>query len=438
MRQTEFSLSSKKSWHLRPFLFYKVYAAWMNTTMNQNNKIFIAASLANGASFSMILPLLAPLVRQLKLSELQAGAMVSIGAVFMAIAAIFISKQQKYSIFQLMSAGFIGMAMTWSCFAAVLMYGMAVHLELVLLFSLLMIARGSTGLFMAMPQIALQTYVMSNSQTEQARSQTMSKFGALNSAGVIFGPLLTTVLLTWGMMAPLWAAVLILAVISAVIVIGFDRTQNVLPQPAVQIEYAVKETREKFNLKSCFVWLMLGFSLYLAIVTLNLTAGFYIQDHFHTGIERGAKAFAQCSLIVGISLVFMQTLISKYLKWSVIRLLWVGLICMLAGLILSLSTANLYVFQASYVLYGLSAACLIPAFTTGAAQTAPSEMQAKVASFCTATQALSFVAGPLISTGLYQWHSTAPYYFLILMILMLMCFFILKLLAEQRNSELAR
>ncbi len=52
--------------------------------MDRNNKLFIAASLANGASFSMILPLLAPLIRELKLSELQGGAMVSICALLMA------------------------------------------------------------------------------------------------------------------------------------------------------------------------------------------------------------------------------------------------------------------------------------------------------------------------------------------------------------------
>lgn len=408
--------------------------------MNQNNKIFIAASLANGVSFSMILPLLAPLVRQLKLSELQAGAMVSIGALFMAIAAIYISKhQQKYSIYQLMSIGFIGMAVTWAIFAGVLIYGMTVHLSIVLLFCLLMIARAGTGLFMAMPQIALQTYVMTYSGNEQARAKTMSKFGALNSVGVVFGPLLTTLLLAWGMTTPLWGAVIILGLISTIIVIGFDRsTQSALrTASSVSGDPLQEQISSTFSFKQCFVWLMLGFSLYLAIVTLNLTAGFYIQDHFHMGIRDGAKAFAQCSLIVGMSLALMQTLISKYLQWSVQRLLCVGLLSMLTGLIFSLSTTSLQIFQASYILYGISVACLIPAFTTGAAKTASQEHQAKIAGLCTATQALSFVIGPLISTGLYQWHSAAPYYFLILTILGLMCFFTFKQYVINDRSELA-
>ena len=410
--------------------------------MNQNNKIFIAASLANGASFSMILPMLAPLVRKLRLSELQAGAMVSIGALLMAIAAIYISKhQQKYSIFQLLSIGFVGMAVTWGVFTGVLMYGLAAHLSLLVLFTLLMISRASTGLFMAMPQIALQTYVMTRYGNEQARAQSMSKFGALNSVGVVFGPLLTTLLLSQGMLAPLWAAILILAGISAVIVFTFDREETAPQLKALNCEHQQRANLQdgtQFSFKQCFSWLLLGFSLYLAIVTLNLTAGFYIQDHFKTGIAQGAVSFAQCSLIVGISLVAMQSLISKYLQWPVQRLLWVGLIIMLTGLLISVSTQHLYIFQAAYVLYGISVACLIPAFTTGAAHTAPQAMQTKIASLCTATQALSFVAGPLISTGLYQWHSAYPYYFLIFNVVALMAFFAVKALFTNAQPQMAK
>lgn len=409
---------------------------------NRKNKIFIAASLANGASFSMILPLLAPLIRQLKLSEIQAGAMVSVGALLMAIAAIYISKHQnKFSIYQLLSIGFVGMAITWGLFTAILMYGLNTQLSLLVLFILLMVARASTGIFMAMPQIALQSYVMTSYSDEKTRSQTMSKFGALNSLGLIFGPLMTTVLLYWGILTPLWAAVIILLIMSVMIVFWFDlsgsnegskqyevhnksiKSTNI---EADQNQYANTDAKTDWNIKKCYPWLSLGFSLYLAIVTLNLTAGFYIQDKFQVSIEQVAVYFAQCSLIVGIALVFMQILISKYLKWSLQRLLWVGLSSMLLALMITLFTDHLIVFQLTYVLYGISVACLLPAFTTGAAQTAPNQFQTKVASFCTATQAISFVVGPLLSTGLYQINQSFPYYLLIIVICIMMVYFAIQ------------
>lgn len=47
-----------------PFLF-------MTFIMQRNFKLLAWATLANGTCFSMILPLLAPLIRQLHLTELQ-------------------------------------------------------------------------------------------------------------------------------------------------------------------------------------------------------------------------------------------------------------------------------------------------------------------------------------------------------------------------------
>jgi MFS family permease len=176
---------------------------------------------------------------------------------------------------------------------------------------------------MAMPQIMLQTYVMTRYVEEQERSQTMSKFGALNSVGVIVGPFLTTLLLAWSILAPLWAAMIILSLISLVIMFGFERNGSAQSAQQKHVLNAAN-TDSDFSIYQCCAWLLLGFSLYLAIVTVNLTAGFYIQDHFHMSIVQGAVYFSQCSLIVGIALVVMQSLISRYLQWPVYRLLWGG------------------------------------------------------------------------------------------------------------------
>ncbi|NHC02590.1 MFS transporter [Acinetobacter sp. 187] len=424
--------------------------------MTRNQHIFSLASLVNGISFSMILPLLAPIIRQLKLSELQGGAMVSAGALWMAIAALYISKHPaKYSVYQLLMLGFVGMTLTWTLFSGVLLYSLNSKLGIMSVFLLLLVARASTGVFMAMPQIALQSYVMTAFNAEHTRSQAMAKFGALNSLGIVIGPFLTTVFLIGGLQTPLWIAVLLLAVVTILIVFCYehqDQTQDltlvsnepttgVIPQDQLSpIKDAVPQTdhpniaNAKASIRKMLFWLSLGFYLYVAIVTLNLTAGFYLQDHFQISIQDSAMYFSQCSLIVGISMVCMQVLIARYLTWSLYRLLGVGILAMAMGLIISISTDQLRIFQACYLFYGIAVACLMPAFSTGAAAQAPQHMQTQVASWCTATQALSFVIGPLISTGLYQWHSTLPYGLLIIGLIALTAYaWREKYLATQRN-----
>lgn len=107
---------------------------------------------------------------------------------------------------------------------------------------------------------------------------------------------------------------------------------------------------------------------------------------------------------------------------------------MTAGLLISVLTQHIHIFQFAYILYGIAVACLIPAFTTGAAQNAPKTLQAKVASWCTAIQALSFVLGPIVSTGLYQWHKSYPYYFLLLLMLGLMIYFAMLFLVQDKKK----
>jgi len=178
------------------------------------------------------------------------------------------------------------------------------------------------------------------------------------------------------------------------------------------------------DLRKSMIWLILGFSLYIAIITLNLTAGFYIQDKFQFNIQQSALYFSQCLLIVGIVSVLMQIAISKWLKWSLTQLLMVGLSTMLVGLILSIYTQQIVIFQLAYVFYGIAVACLMPAFTTGASQSVSINLQTKIAALCTMAQALSLVVAPLMSTGLYQLNIIFPYYLLVSIFLILSFYFV--------------
>lgn len=325
-----------------------------------------------------------------------------------------------------------------------------------LLFTLLLLTRSSIGFFMAMPQIALQSYVMMRYLDETTRSQKMASFGALNSAGLILGPFLTTLLIIWGILIPLWLAVLLLTVMSMLIVglyqqngenaqqshskrhapnhsalsYHFDEDQHI-QDTVLQKEISQQDSNHSQlvrlsddDLRKSMIWLILGFSLYIAIITLNLTAGFYIQDKFQFNIQQSALYFSQCLLIVGMVSVLMQIAISKWLNWSLTQLLMVGLSSMLIGLILSIYTQQIVIFQLAYVFYGIAVACLMPAFTTGASQSVSINLQTKIAALCTMAQALSLVVAPLMSTGLYQLNIIFPYYLLLSIFLLLSFYFV--------------
>ena len=169
--------------------------------MQRNFKLLAWATLANGTCFSMILPLLAPLIRQLHLTEFQGGMIVSAGAMCMAIASILIAKNKNIQTpYQLMNYVFWGMTITWAIFTLILYLGIHQSLVPVAIFLLLVLSRAATGAFMAMPQIGLQSYVMQHVIDTEQRSQKMAMYGAMNSLGMIIGPFITSVLLMGGIL----------------------------------------------------------------------------------------------------------------------------------------------------------------------------------------------------------------------------------------------
>ena len=120
-------------------------------------------------------------------------------------------------------------------------------------------------------------------------------------------------------------------------------------------------------------------------------------------------------LIVGFSLVITQILIVKVLHLKLKALVLVGTFSMVIGLILSLSAIHIWMFQISYLFYGVGVASLLPAFTTGAAQSVTQAAQVKMASICTATQAIGLIVAPLLSTFLYQFGIHLPFYLLLIL-----------------------
>ncbi|WP_277560826.1 MFS transporter [Acinetobacter beijerinckii] len=396
----------------------------MNFMMNNHLKFLALAALINGTCFSMILPLLAPLTRQLHLSEFQGGVIVSAGAICMAIASIWIAKDKSNQSPQnLVNYGFMGMTITWALFTFILALGLDAILPSVLIFILLVLSRASTGIFMAMPQIGLQSYVMTESTETTTRSKQMALFGAMNSFGMIGGPLATSLLLYGGLLFPMWFSVALLALVSLALFMFFKKTADIRSDANKALEQNSNTVLNQQNIiKQSLIWLALGFSTYVAIVTLNMTAGFYIQDKFFLSSQQSAVYFSQCMVVVGICLVVTQLLIVKVIKLQLHSLVLIGILTMCFGLLLSLYAQSIVVFQASYIFYGISVACLLPAFTTGAAQAVTQDSQVKMAGYCTATQAFGLIFGPLVSTYLYQFDQNLPFYFLFaLMILVGIC-----------------
>ena len=98
---------------------------------------------------------------------------------------------------------------------------------------------------MALPQIGLQSYVMTQCNEVDARTKNMALFGAMNSFGMIVGPLATSLLLFGGLLFPMWIAVASLGLLSIALGIVLHKNNNLQPNLANQ-----QQEKNKIELKT--------------------------------------------------------------------------------------------------------------------------------------------------------------------------------------------
>src|SRR5215471_17451180 len=112
-------------------------------------KVTIFASIAlSTLAMAIILPILAPLIRELHLSVSDGGWMISIGSIATAVtAAAWGSASDRFGRKSVMLAGFAGLSVSYLLYAAAIWSGLAAMLSGSTLFLLLAATRGLVGGF---------------------------------------------------------------------------------------------------------------------------------------------------------------------------------------------------------------------------------------------------------------------------------------------------
>nr|WP_148302602.1 MFS transporter [Caldalkalibacillus mannanilyticus] len=131
--------------------------------MNQVKKTIFFSVFISYLGLSVILPILAPIVRELGLSESQAGWMVSIGSISMAIMGPLWGRwSDQIGRKPIMMMGMIGISISYLLYTLVVYVGFQRWLEVTTIFILLVLARTLVGAFIpAVPSTAQPTWLTS-------------------------------------------------------------------------------------------------------------------------------------------------------------------------------------------------------------------------------------------------------------------------------------
>ena len=365
-------------------------------------KATIAISIALSiVATTLILPILAPLIRELHLSVVQGGLMLSIGSVAMVVAApLWGIVSDRYGRKKTIVAGFLGVFAGYAVYTLVVVGGLSGAMSVTAIFLALTASRAFVGAFLSAVPSGAQA-LMADITSPSERAGGMAIIGGATGLGLIVGPAVSGVLVAGGITWPLYAATALCA--SGALVALFFLKASPAASP-------VRPQRTSLFSAALQPWLVAGILLWVAIATVQISAGFYFQDRLNLDGETAAGMLSVALTLVGIAMFVVQFLQVRIMGFTPRALVLSGAGSWIAGLLLLLSTANAPAYYLAYTLLGLGAGFLLPGIMAGASLAVGHDDQGVAAGLVSASQGIGFIIGPAASTMLYEWNETLPFW----------------------------
>jgi MFS family permease len=229
----------------------------------------------------------------------------------------------------------------------------------------------------------------------------MALVGSAFGLGVVFGPALGAGLSHWGLLVPVYVS-------AAVALLNGVFVWMMLPETSRHTH--LSEFAPSVAVLSR-VWPVLGvgFVTTLSAVSMEQTVAFLFQDTLHLGAESAARHVGMALVFYGILSVVAQGFIVRKMRWSPLRLLFIGGPLSAIGLLGLVMVSDFPSMTAALGLQGLGFGLVMPAMAGALSLSVGEAEQGEVAGLNSATQALSRTLGPILGTYLYGIHMKTPY-----------------------------
>lgn len=363
-------------------------------------------------------PIMPPLARDLGLAEWQVGVTVSSAALMVVLTSQAWGRRAQATGFRpVLVLGLVAALVAMTLFSVVAALGLAGVLVGWGLFLLFLLLRGmGFGVAIAAIPPTIQAYIAETTEEGPERVKGMAGVGAMQGLASIVGAIIGGLLAGWGLMLPILAAPALL-VVSLVLVATRFR--------ALSRGDHVEEARP-LNLLDQRVWpfLVAGFGLFLALGFIQVTAGFLVQDRFHLGSELTGRTTGMMMLAMGLGMVVAQAGLVPRLGWPPSTLLRWGVAGAMIGFILLLPDQGVWLMAVAFALLGLGLGLAIPGYMAGPTMLVRHDEQGGLAGAVGATNGVTYVLSPVVSTLLYGWWRPLPVLVAVGLLLVVMVFLV--------------
>ena len=367
-------------------------------------RTLLASLVIVGMGHSVLFAVLAPLGREIGLTELQIGSIISASSL-----AVFLSSpiwgraSDRWGRKRVMLIGLGGYALGTVLFASLFKAALLGWVVGVPAWIALVVARILNSCVMSATMPASSAY-MADLTDITTRTKGMGAVAAANNLGAILGPALGGALAAISLLAPLWCAAG-LALLNGAFVLRF------LPESPQKRAAVPTHARIRYRDPRIVRYLVIGVLMFMGFAIVQQTMAFRLQDALGLSAVETAQTFALAMILMAGSSLAAQSILVQRLELEPFTLLRIAIpLLAVSYAALAVSDTRNLLFG-SMGLLGLGMGLAGPGFMAGASLAVSPEEQGSVAGVAGSCPPLGFVIGPLIGTALYQLDPVFPYLF---------------------------
>ncbi|MGL4831312.1 MAG: MFS transporter [Propionibacteriaceae bacterium] len=148
-------------------------------------------------------------------------------------------------------------------------------------------------------------------------------------------------------------------------------------------------------------FLIAGFLLFLTFSGIQTILGFAIQDRLALSDSATAGTTAALMVLMAVAMALTQGVLVRRLGWDARKLLRTGLPLMALAAVLFIPHGSLITLALGSLLLGIGSGLAIPGYSAGPTMAVDHDEQGGLAGLTNATNGLTYVITPVLSTTLY-------------------------------------
>lgn len=363
----------------------------------------LASVMAMGFSQTILFAVLAPLAREIGLTEIQVGAIISASSVTVFIAMpIWGRVSDTWGRRKVILIGLFGYSVGTLLFASVFQAALMGFFVPTTAFLCLTIARVSNAAVMAATQPASTAY-MADITDISTRTKGMGQIGAASNLGSILGPAVGGVLAAYTLLTPIWFSAVVTLIAAILVLIA-------LPPAPVQL-MKTKPKRLKYTDRRILPFVFVGIFMFMGFAIVQQTMAFRFQDILSLTAAETARVVGIGMMLSAFFSLVAQMLVLPRLHVQPFTLLKFGMPILMGAFLIMAMAESRFLLTMAMAIQGFGMGLAGPGFMSGASLAVSQEEQGSVAGVANSCAPLGFTIGPLLGTILYTVQPDYPYWF---------------------------